>query len=61
MAEFSLEGAQKCSGLDVKQYSKEMFKDKLGTNFELVDSFDYIYTMPSGAVRPYVYTLFRKY
>lgn len=60
LAEFSLEGAQKCSGLDVKQYSKEMFQDRLGPDFELVDSFDYIYTMPSGAERPYVYTLFRK-
>lgn len=60
LAQFSLEGAQKCSGLDVKQYSNEMFQDKLGSNFELIDSFDYIYQMPSGAERLYIYTLFRK-
>ena len=60
LAEFSLKGAKKCSGLDVKQYSKEMFQDRLGSDFEMVDSFDYIYTMPSGAERPYVYSLFRK-
>ncbi|MFK5880223.1 MAG: class I SAM-dependent methyltransferase [Flavobacteriaceae bacterium] len=60
LAEFSLEGAQKCSGLDVKRYSKETLSEKLGADFELIDSFDFIYQMPSGAERPYIYTLFRK-
>jgi len=60
LAEFSLEGAKKCSGLDVKQYSKEMLQEQLGNNFELIDSFDYTYAMPSGDERPYVYSLFRK-
>lgn len=60
LAEFSLDGAKKCSGLDVKQYSKEILQEQLGSGFELIDSFDYNYTMPSGANRPYVYTLFRK-
>ena len=60
LAEFNLGGATKCSGLDVKRYSKETLSEKLGANFELMDSFDYMYQMPSGADRPYVYTLFRK-
>ncbi len=60
LAEFNLEGAKKCSGLDVKRYSKEALSEKLGANFELIDSFNYIYQMPSGADRPYIYTLFRK-
>lgn len=60
LAEFSLEGAKKCSGLDVKRYSKEILSKKLGTNFKLIESFDYNYTMPSGDKRPYIYTLFRK-
>ena len=60
LAEFSLEGATKCSGLDVFRYDAKSLSEKLGVNFELIDSFDYIYKMPSGADRPYVYALFRK-
>ncbi len=59
-AEFNLQGATKCSGLPVKRYSREVFLKKLGVDFELIDSFDYIYSMPSGGKRPYVYALFRK-
>jgi SAM-dependent methyltransferase len=59
-AQFSLQGADKCSGLPVHRYSEEMLKDKLGDDFELVDNFNYIYTMPSGDKRPYVYGLFRR-
>ncbi|NOX66125.1 MAG: class I SAM-dependent methyltransferase, partial [Chlorobi bacterium] len=59
-AEFNIEGATKCSGLPVFRYSKEMLSEKLGTDFNLVHSFNYIYTMPSGALRPYVYALFRR-
>jgi len=60
IAEFSLVGASKCSGLPIHQYSKEMIAEKLGDDFELLTSFDYTYIMPSGAKRPYIYTLFRK-
>ncbi len=60
LAEYNLNGATVCAGLPVHRYSKEMLIEKLGTDFELIDSFDYIYIMPSGAERPYVYTLFRK-
>lgn len=60
LATFSLHGAAKCSGLPVRRYSKLMLKEKLKENFELVDSFDYLYTMPSGDTRPYIYTLFKR-
>ncbi len=59
-AQFSLEGAEKCSGLSVHRYNKEMLAEKLGNDFLLVHSFNHIYTMPSGAIRPYIYTLFKK-
>lgn len=59
-AEFSLEGATKCSGLPVHRYSTEMLAENLGNEFELIGSFNHIYIMPSGSERPYVYTLFRK-
>jgi len=60
LAEFSLKGASACSGLPVHRYSKEMLTEKLGMEFELMDSFDYTYLMPSGAQRPFIYTLFRR-
>ncbi|MCF6352596.1 MAG: methyltransferase domain-containing protein [Cyclobacteriaceae bacterium] len=59
-AQFSLAGANKCSGLPVHRYSKKILADKLGNGFELIESFNYTYTMPSGDTRPYVYALFKK-
>jgi len=60
IAAFSLTGAKKCSGLDVKNYSSDMLAGKLGPEFSLMDAFDYVYTMPSGEKRDYIYTLFQK-
>jgi SAM-dependent methyltransferase len=60
LAEFNLNGATRCSGLPVHRYSEEMLIEKIGPDFELIDSFNYNYLMPSGAERPYIYTLFRK-
>jgi len=60
LAEYNLSGATICSGLPVHRYSKELLAEKLGNDFELIQNFNYIYLMPSGAERPYVYTLFKK-
>jgi cyclopropane fatty-acyl-phospholipid synthase-like methyltransferase len=60
LATFNLQGATKCSGLPVKQYNAEMLQEKLGNDFEMIESFDYLYTMPSGDTRAYVYTLFKR-
>ncbi len=60
LAQFSLEGADKCSGLPINRYSKEMLQTKLGKKFSLIDSFDYTYIMPSSDTRPYIYTLFKR-
>jgi ubiquinone/menaquinone biosynthesis C-methylase UbiE len=57
---FSLEGAKKCSGLDVVNYDQNMLSERLGNDFELIETFDYIYHMPSGNTRPFVYALFQK-
>lgn len=59
-AEFRLSGASKCSGLDVCRYSNNMLLDSLGNSFELIDTFDYTYKMPSGDSRPYIYSLFKR-
>ncbi len=60
LAVFNLEGAKRCSGLPVKRYSVNMLQEKLGSSYILKDSFNYIYTMPNGEDRNYVYTLFQK-
>jgi ubiquinone/menaquinone biosynthesis C-methylase UbiE len=60
IAAFSLEGAKKCSGLDVKNYDQNMLVKFLGEDFTLLEYFDYTYYMPSGEPRPYIYTLFQK-
>lgn len=60
LAEFNLEGTKKCSGLDVFNYNEEMLLERLGSDFELLKSFNYMYIQPSGNTREYVYTLFQK-
>lgn len=60
LAEYNINGATVCAGLPVHRYSKEMLVKKLGSEFELLESFEYTYFMPSGAERPYIYTLFIK-
>jgi len=60
LAVFSLEGANKCSGLPVKKYNANMLQEKLGSSYILKDSFNYIYIMPNGEDRNYIYTLFQK-
>ncbi len=60
IATFNLKGATKCSGLPVRRYNELMLKEKLSPEFELQESFETLYTMPSGDTRPYLYTLFKK-
>jgi len=57
---FNLEGATSCSGLPVKRYNAKMLQDKLGEQYQLLESFNHIYTMPNGEDRPYVYALFQR-
>jgi len=60
MATFAMNGATKCSGLPVQRYSAESLSEFLGDGFKLLESLDYTYQMPSGDLRPYVYTRFQK-
>jgi SAM-dependent methyltransferase len=59
IAVFSLEGAEKCSGLTLQRYNAEMLQNHLGLEFKLIEAFDRIYVNPSGSERPYIYTLFQ--
>jgi len=58
IAAFSTAGARRCSGLDVRNYDVDMLSNYLGQDFECIEHFDHVYEMPSGDLRPYVYTLF---
>jgi ubiquinone/menaquinone biosynthesis C-methylase UbiE len=60
IAAFSLDGAKKCSGLEIRNYNQNMLKEFLGEDFVMIDCFDYMYCQPSGDPRPYIYTLFQK-
>ncbi|MCJ7724658.1 MAG: class I SAM-dependent methyltransferase, partial [Anaerolineales bacterium] len=60
MATFALDGATKCSGLPVQRYSAESLSEFFGYGFRLIESSNYTYQMPSGELRPYVYTRFQK-
>ncbi|MFH0860748.1 MAG: class I SAM-dependent methyltransferase [Candidatus Altiarchaeota archaeon] len=60
IAAFSLEGAKKCSGLDVRNYDQNMLSERLGNEFKLLQSFNHTHHTPSGKPRPYVYTLFQR-
>lgn len=57
---FSLEGAEMCAGLNVRRYDQSMLSQFLGSDFKLIECFNYLYHMPSGDPRPYIYTLFQR-
>ncbi len=60
IAAFSLKGAKKCTGLDVKNYDQNLLAEFLGEDFIMLEYFDHTYYMPSGEPRPYIYALFQK-
>lgn len=60
MAAFAIDGATQCSGLFVERHSVASLCEFLGAGFTLVESLDYVYRMPSGDLRPYVYARFQK-
>ncbi|PHN02495.1 class I SAM-dependent methyltransferase [Flavilitoribacter nigricans] len=60
LAAFHTDGASTCSGLPVHRYDQRELAEKLGDDFALIRSFDHRYTMPSGATRKYIYTLFKR-
>lgn len=57
LAEFASNGALKCSGLAVKRYSAEDIQSTFGSQFKLLKTQDYLYTMPNGDQRPYLYAV----
>jgi len=60
IATFNLRAATKCSGLPVYGFDQNMLQMKLGQDFNLMEAFNYTFTMPMGDTRDYVYTLFQR-
>lgn len=60
IAAFNLNGAEKCCGLPVHRYSKELIAEGIGSDYDLEEAFDYTFINPKGGERPYIYTLFKK-
>ena len=60
LAAFSLEGAKRCGGLPIRNYSAAMFAELLGDDFRLIETVDHVYNNRSGKRRPYVYARFQR-
>ena len=60
LATFSLEGPEKCSGLDVVRYSPESLGAELGDSFTLLESSNEVHSTPSGKKQNFVYCLFQR-
>lgn len=60
LATFSKNGPQKCSGLEISQYSEEELRDFMGAEFKLEDVKYHDHTTPSGGTQNFIYTLFRR-
>jgi hypothetical protein len=58
VAAFSLDGPDKCSGLEVVRYSPAKLEACFGTWFERVETVEEIHLTPSGARQPFVYCRF---
>ena len=60
LAEFSTIGATRCSGLDVYQYDLDRYQQFVGSGYQLLREQEYLYIMPSGDPRPYIYCIFER-
>lgn len=60
VASFSLEGPNKCSGLDVMRYSPETMQDEFGNSFDLIESVGETHNTPFGTTQDFVYCYCRK-
>ena len=60
VASFSLEGPQKCSGLDVMRYSPETMHSEFGHRFQLVASQSETHNTPFGTTQEFIYCYCRK-
>lgn len=60
IASFSLEGPQKCSGLEVMRYSPDTLSQELEDAFVLLKTFNERHQTPFGTFQNFIYCLFQK-
>jgi EEF1A lysine methyltransferase 2 len=60
LAEFALDGAPKCAGLDLHRYSVEEMTERIGPEFNLIQHERFLFINPFGDPRPYTYALFKR-
>ncbi len=60
IATFNLDGPEKCSGLDIVQYSPETLSDIFSEGFELVETSTEQHDTPSGKSQSFVYCRFKR-
>ena len=60
LAEFSTTGATHCATLPLHRYSIDELSSRMGKSFELLEYEEYTYLNPFGALRPYIYALFKR-
>ena len=60
IATFSEQGPKKCSGIDIKQYSKERMQSRFNDGFELINSFIHDHTTPFNTVQNFLYCSFKR-
>ncbi|MBA3613096.1 MAG: class I SAM-dependent methyltransferase [Nitrospirales bacterium] len=59
-ATFAYEAPPTCSGLPVVRYSPEFLALAIGSNFELVESFEELHQTPGGNKQPFIYCRFTR-
>lgn len=57
---FSVNGPQKCSGLQISQYDKEKLNSIFSQDFELVKSFTEDHITPFNTVQNFIFCQFKK-
>lgn len=57
---FSLDGPQKCSGLEVRQYSEKSLAEVFEAYFQKIDCFPVEHYTPTQAVQHFTFCVFRK-
>ncbi|MBX9853309.1 MAG: class I SAM-dependent methyltransferase [Cytophagaceae bacterium] len=57
---FSTSGPEKCSGLQIKQYSQDTLKEKFKQGFATIKCFEEIHPTPFGTKQNFTFCLFKK-
>ena len=57
---FSMHGPQKCSGLDITQYSENSIKKTFQNDFNHIKSFEEIHTTPFNTKQSFLFNLFER-